>query len=51
MLVSEAAELAGMPRERFSSRVDAGWTEDQLFDPRNREALTKWDRRRGKLNV
>jgi len=48
MNVAEAAERIGMPRERFSTRVKLGWTMEQLFDPRNSQPLTKWDRRKGK---
>ncbi len=51
MNVSEAAERFGVPRERFATRVRLGWTTEQLFDPRNKEVLTKWDRRRGARNA
>ena len=51
MNVAEAAARIGMNRERFSRRVDRGWTTAQLFDPKNNGCLTKWDRRRGARNA
>jgi hypothetical protein len=43
MNIAEAAERIGMDRSRFKTRVKLGWTTEQLFDPRNKDALTKWD--------
>lgn len=51
MNVAEAAERIGMKRERLKTRVKLGWTMEQLFDPKNSQPLTKWDRRRGARNV
>lgn len=51
MNVAEAAERIGMNRGRFKSRVRIGWTTEQLFDPDNYGALTKWDRRKGARNA
>lgn len=47
MNVAEAAKKLGVPRGRFSTRVRLGWTIEQLFDPENAKAMTKWDRRKG----
>jgi hypothetical protein len=40
-----------VPHHRLLNRLKSGWTVEQLFDPKNRERLTKWDRRRGARNV
>ena len=47
MNVAEAAERIGMKRERFKTRVELGWTTEQLFDAKNSAPLTQWDRRKG----
>lgn len=49
--IAEAAERIGMSRTMFKTRVYLGWTTEELFDPRNRKALTKWDRRAGARNA
>jgi hypothetical protein len=51
MTLAQAAERAGVPHHRLLNRLKSGWTVEQLFDPKNRERLTKWDRRRGARNV
>ena len=44
MTRSQAAALAGMPIGRFTSRHEAGWSLERLFDPANREPLV-WCRK------
>lgn len=43
---AEAARRAGISRHIVQGRVARGWTITELFDPRNKYALTKWDRRK-----
>jgi len=42
MSVGEAADRAGIPIVRFASRVNKGWTTEQLFDPKNAKKLNRW---------
>ncbi len=45
MTVAEAAERAGISLNRFKSRMNGGWTMNDLFDPKFSGKLTRWSRR------